>query len=145
MFFSFGLLNLLHRKSVTFKDNKELGVEYELLGTETRAADHYRQAQFVNKRPKKDRIGGPQGSPFRSFRPNLKSECDPDPIRKIKIYSGSRRSTIQSVRNLLIVKQNAAQVSCLWPDGEAVAKGLGRQTYPDIPIGMNYMSWHELV
>jgi hypothetical protein len=38
---------------------KALGVKYELDRTETRAADHYCQAQFDNKGSKKDRIGGP--------------------------------------------------------------------------------------
>jgi hypothetical protein len=65
------LFACLTEKNVTFKGNKSTGsnhgplklvhgVIYKLDPTETRAADHYHQAQFDNTGSKKDRIGGLQ-------------------------------------------------------------------------------------
>jgi hypothetical protein len=53
--FPFGLVNRQKRRLL--KEIKALGVIFELDWTETRAADHYGQAQFYNKGSKKDRIG----------------------------------------------------------------------------------------
>jgi hypothetical protein len=59
MFFLFACKLALTENALLLKTIKALGVKYEIDWTETRAADHYHQAQFDNTGSKKDRISGP--------------------------------------------------------------------------------------
>jgi hypothetical protein len=81
MFFLLAWKTCLTENARLLKAIKASGVKYELDQTETRAVDHYLQAQFDNKGSKKDWTGGPpkdrHSDKIRKFWENLKSECNP--------------------------------------------------------------------